>query len=489
MTGAGGANGSCALPLGQAAARGKHADFPGARPPNRGWPTPRLRGRLTGRGGADIFSGCATPTRKDDHSFVDADPGRLALSELESMRVVDPSGADLGELLDVLASLSSEPPVVAGCIVGRDDEQLRAAWDQIAEIDVDARRLVLSATADQLAGASLAGDEIALVDAVLDNQVLAVERRKFVRVQDVLLDVGEGRLVVAGVDASSGAVMRRMGLGFLSWRLAARPGDFVPWSDVNLISVRLSQANFIDAIAEIAQLHPADLADVIGQVGPRQRAAVLAALNDPLAADTLEEMDDELASAALVEMPRERAAGVIGHIEPDDAADMLADLPDEVVEEILARLPADLALALRGLASHPEHSAGALMTTDVVALPGVLDAAAALVSIRDQQPSATALAAIFVVDDDGRLSGALGLPELVLADPGRSLAALMDPDWPRAAVDTQEDEVGRLMTKYDLLALPVVDDDGRLIGIVTLDDALDAIVPADWKTRLPRLFR
>ena len=405
------------------------------------------------------------------------------------MTVVDAAGAELGELLDVLASLAPEPPAVTACIVGRDDEQLRASWEQIGEIDIDGRRLLLTVPASELVAASLSGEEIALVDSVLDNQVLDVERRKFIRVQDVLLEVGDDRLVVAGVDASSGAVMRRMGLGFLSRRLSARPGDFVPWTDVNLISVRLSRVNFIEAFTEIAKLHPADLADVIGQVGPRQRAAVLAALNAPLAADTLEEMDDELVAAALVEMPRRRAAAVIKHIEPDDAADMLADLPDEVVEEILARLPADLALALRGLASHPEHSAGALMTTDVVALPGALGAAAALVRIREQQPSDTALAAIFVVDDDGRLLGAVSLPELVLAPPEETLATFMDPDWPRAAVDTEEDEVGRLMTKYDLLALPVTDAEQRLIGIVTLDDALDAIVPADWKKRLPRLFR
>ena len=405
------------------------------------------------------------------------------------MTVVDAGGVELGELLDVLALVSSEPALVTAFIVGRDDEQLRASWEQVGEIDVDGRRLVLNVPAAELAAASLSGEEIALVDSVLDNQVLDVERRKFIRVQDVLLDVSDDRLVVAGVDASSGAVMRRMGLGFLSRRLAARAGDFVAWGDVNLISVRLSRANFIEAFTEIAKLHPADLADVIGQVGPRQRAAVLAALNAPLAADTLEEMDPEIVSAALVEMPRRRAAAVIKHIEPDDAADMLADLPDEVVEEILARLPADLALALRGLASHPEHSAGALMTTHVVALPGALGAAEALARIREQQPSDTALAAIFVVDDEHRLLGALGLPELVLAAPGQTLAELMDSEWPRATVDTEEDEVGRLMTKYDLLALPVTDDDGRLIGIVTLDDALDAIVPADWKKRLPRLFR
>jgi len=420
---------------------------------------------------------------------VDTDSGRLALSELESLAVFDAAGIELGELLDVLASLTPDPPHVAALIVGRDDEQLRATWEQVAEIDVDGERLLLSVPAAELAPASLSGDEIALVDAVLDNQVLDVQRRKFIRVQDVLLEVAGDRLVVVGVDASSGAVMRRMGLGFLSRRMRARPGDFVPWDDVNLISVRLSRANFIEAFTEIADLHPADLGHVIAQVGPRERAAVLAALNAPLAADALEEMDEELATAALVEMPRKRAAAVIRHIEPDDAADMLADLPDEVAEEILSRLPSELALALRGLASHPEHSAGALMTTDVVGLPGALRAAEALVRIREQQPGDTALAAIFVVDDDGRLLGALSLPELVLAAPDAALAALMDDEWPRVGVDTEEEEVGRLMTKYNLLALPVTDEQGRLVGIVTLDDALDALVPEDWKNRLPRLFR
>ncbi|HMK93469.1 MAG TPA: CBS domain-containing protein [Thermoleophilia bacterium] len=420
---------------------------------------------------------------------METEPGRLVLSDLESLAVVDAAGAGVGELIDVLASLTPDPPPVTGFIVGTDDEQLRATWDQVAEIDVDGERLLLNAPAAELAPASLSGDEIELVESVLDNQVLDVERRKFIRVQDVVLEVADGILVVAGVDASSGAVMRRMGLGFLSRRLRERPGDFVPWDDVNLISVRLSRANFIEAFTEIAELHPADLADVIGQVGPRERAAVLAALNAPLAADTLEEMDPELATAALVEMPRRRATALIRHIEPDEAADMLADLPDDVAEEILSRLPPERSLALRGLASHPEHSAGALMTTDVVGLSGTLTAGAALDRIRASRPTDTALAAIFVVDDERRLLGALSLAELVLAAPDRALSELMDDDCPRVDVDTDEDEVGRTMTKYDLLALPVTDDEGRLLGIVTLDDALDAIVPEDWKSRLPRLFR
>jgi Mg/Co/Ni transporter MgtE len=283
--------------------------------------------------------------------------------------------------------------------------------------------------------------------------------------------------------------MRRMGLGFLARRWRQRPGDFVSWDDVNLISVRLSRANFVEAFAEIAELHPADLADVVGQVGPRERAAVLAALNAPLAADTLQEMDSELRNASLVEMPRPRAAAIVRHIDPDDAADALAELPVEVAEEILALLPTETAAALRRLASHPEHSAGALMTTGFVALPEGISAGQALEKIRGLQPDAGALMAVFVVNAGGRLAGQVTLAELVLADQGRPVTELMDDDVVRVGVEAGEDEVGRLMTKYDLLALPVVDDDGGLLGMVTLDDALEAIVPEQWKQRIPRVFR
>jgi magnesium transporter len=413
---------------------------------------------------------------------------RLELSELESMTVVDAAGETVGELVDVIASPGPSFALVTAFIVATDDEQWRVEWEQVRGIDVDAERLDLNCLDEAVLPASISGDEIALVDAVLDNQVLDVERRKFVRVQDVLLEPHDDRLVVAGVDASTGAVMRRMGLGFLSRRWSHKPGDFVAWEQVNLISVRLSRANFVEAFAEIAELHPADLADVVSQVGPRERAAVLAALNAPLAADTLQEMDDELRRAVLQEMPRARAAAVLRHVDPDEAADILAELPQEVAEETLELLPVETALTLRHLASHPEHSAGALMTTDFITLPQDLDAAAALVRIRETQADEAALSSLFVVDADERLVGVVTLAKLVLADPGRTLAALMDDDLVTVAADTEEDEVGRLMTKYNLLVLPVVGGEGGMLGVVTIDDALDAIVPDEWKQRLPRLI-
>jgi magnesium transporter len=420
---------------------------------------------------------------------MDDEHGSLALSELEDMTVVDAAGDDVGELLDVVARSDPGAPAVTGFVIERGDDQLRAAWDQVAEIDIDGGRLRLCCTAADLQPASVRGDELALVDSVLDNQVLDMRRRVFVRVQDVLLTPAGGQLAVSGVDTSSGALARRFGLGFLSRRLPRRSGDFVPWNDVNLIALRLSRLNFIEAFGELAELHPADIADIIGQVGPRERAAVLGALNTPLAADTLQELEDDLRTAALQELPLERAAAVLEQIDADEAADILSELPDDVAQELLALLPDEREDDLRELASHPAHTAGSLMTTAFVALPVGMPASDALAWIRRERPEQQALHYVYLVDDEEALAGVATLRDLVLAEPAQRVDEIMEDDVVCVSADTEEEEVGRIMTKYDLLAIPVVDDGRHLVGIVTLDDALDALLPEEWKQRLPRLFR
>jgi len=405
------------------------------------------------------------------------------------MIVLDADGVEVGELVDVVAVFSPHTPPVTGFFVAGGEDQLRAAWDDVAELDVDGERLRLGVALERLEPASLSGDEIALFDAVLDKQVLDMSRRTFVRVQDVLLEERDGRLVVTGIATGGGALARRFGLGFLSRRLTARPGDIVPWGDVNLISVRLSRLNFVEAFAELAELHPVDIADIVSQVGPRERAAVLAALNAELAADTLQEMEAELRAAALTEMSLERAVRVLAALDADAAADVLADVPDELAEQLLGRLPDERELDLRELASHPEHSAGALMTTELTTVRKGTTSGAALEFIRRAQPDQHAMSYVYVLDGDERVAGVVSLRDLVLAEPGDAVDDIMEDDVVTVTADIDEEEVGRRMTRYNLLALPVVDDEHHLLGIVTLDDALDAILPDDWKRRLPRLFR
>jgi len=420
---------------------------------------------------------------------MDEIPGSLSLSELDGMTVVDADGRDVGELVDVVATTTHDPPVVSAFFIARDDGQLAASWAQVSEIDIDGERLLLGVPLAAVKPASLRPDELSLVDALLDKQVLDMRRRAFVRVQDVVLQPVEDHLLVAGVDASSAALIRRFGLGFISRRLPKKSGDFVPWEDVNLIALRLSRLNFVEAFAELAELHPADIAEIIGQVGPRERAAVLGALNANLAADTLQEMEEDLRSAALQEMPLERAAKVLEKIEADEAADILAQLPDSLAQELLARLPDKREQDLRALASHPEHTAGSLMTTDFVMLPRKATAGKALAWIRRERPEQHMMTYLFIVDPDERLVGVVSLRDLVLAEPDDQVQSFMDDDLVEVTAEVDEEEVGRIMTKYDLLAIPVVDGERRLLGIVTLDDALEAVVPDDWKQRLPRLYR
>jgi CBS domain-containing protein/sporulation protein YlmC with PRC-barrel domain len=420
---------------------------------------------------------------------VDDGPAPLPLSELEAMTVLDADGVQVGELVDVFAVFSPHTPPVTGFLIVRDEEQVRVGWDDITELDVDGERLRLRVPRQALEPASLRGDEIALFDAVLDKQVLDMSRRAFVRVQDVLLEERDGRLVVTGIAIGGGALARRFGLGFLSRRLAVRASDVVPWGDVNLISLRLSRLNFVEAFAELAELHPVDIADIVSQVGPRERATVLAALHAELAADTLQEMEPGLRAAALVEMSFEHAVRVLTALDADAAADVLADVPDELAERLLDRLPDERELDLRELASHPEHSAGALMTTEFTAVRRGTTAGQALEYIRGAQPDQHAMSYVYVVDEQQRLGGVVSLRDLVLADPGDAIDDFMEDDLVTATADLDEEEVGRRMTRYNLLALPVIDGERRLLGIVTLDDALDAILPEDWKRRLPRLFR
>jgi magnesium transporter len=420
---------------------------------------------------------------------MDEIPGSLALSELDGMKVLDAAGEEVGELVDVVATTTQDQPVVTAFFIDRDDGQLAASWAQIAEIDVDGERLLLGVPLEAVKAASLRPDELSLVDALLDNQALDMRRKTFVRVQDVVLEPVDDHLVVSGVDASSAALARRFGLGFISRRLPKRSGDFVPWADVNLIALRLSRLNFVESFAELAELHPADIAEIVGQVGPRERAAVLAALNANLAADTLQEMEEDLRSAALQEMPIDRAAKVLEKIEADEAADILAQLPDPLAQELLARLPDKREQDLRALASHPEHTAGSLMTTDFVMLPSKATAGKALEWIRSERPEQHMMTYLYIVDSEERLVGVVSLRDLVLAEPGDEVQSFMEDDLVEVTADVDEEEVGRVMTKYDLLAIPVVDDERRLLGIVTLDDALEAVVPDDWKQRLPRLYR
>ena len=235
----------------------------------------------------------------------------------------------------------------------------------------------------------------------------------------------------------------------------------------------LAQKNGPRAAALIEALRPADQAEIFSDLNEEEQRLLLAHLNPEDSADILEELDDEQALELAREIPDERLVSIVDEMEPDEAADLLGDMRPERVRRLLAELedPDEI----RPLLLHPDETAGGLMTSEFLALRRRMTAAEALEAIRQWQPEAETIYYLFVVDRYGRLSGVVNLRQLIVADPRALMQDIMDEDVIYVTADVDQEEVARLMARYDLLALPVVDENNILLGVITFDDLVDVL--------------
>jgi Mg2+ transporter MgtE len=206
-------------------------------------------------------------------------------------------------------------------------------------------------------------------------------------------------------------------------------------------------------------------------------------------ADTLEEVEPEFQARLLEGMSDEKVADVLEEMEPDEATDLLAELPKERSEELLAMMEADDAKDIRKLLAYPEESAGGIMTTEYVTVRPDLTAEQAIQVLRESGPEAETIFYIYVTDDANHLIGVFSLSTLIFAQPGTLVSDFTVKRIVTVHPLDEQDEVAQVISKYDLLAVPVVDEENHLHGIVTADDALDKIIPTAWKKRLPRFYR
>jgi magnesium transporter len=240
-----------------------------------------------------------------------------------------------------------------------------------------------------------------------------------------------------------------------------------------LVRARLEADDLRGAIALIETLRPPDQADVFSDLQPQQQDVLLPHLQVGNAADILEELEDEDAAELASRLEMEALAPILDEMEPDEAADLLGDLPPEQAKVALEGMAG--ADEVRPLLAHPDESAGGLMTPELVTLRRRITAEEAIAYIRNLAPDSETVYYVFVVDDEGRLCGVVSLRQLIVADPTARIEEIMDPEVIRVHVGTDQEECARLMTRYDLLALPVVDNGDHLVGLITVDDLVDVL--------------
>lgn len=413
------------------------------------------------------------------------------LSQVIGRPVRDRQGEPIGKVADLIVALGDRYPPVTGLVVATDKRRIFLPWSDVATFDSSGAQLS-TATID-VERFRQRPNELLLGADLQDKQIVDIDGRKVVRVNDLRLDEIEGQLHLVAVDVGAAGLLRRLGVEG-PFRTVARnlrlrvPERYIDWEDVDPVEGSIASIRLRVPHAGLRELHPADLASIIDQLAPRDRAGVLASLDDEAAAEAIEEMEPETQVEVLEDLEPARAADILEEMSPDDAADLIADLSDAARDEILPLMERDEAKEVQELLGYPEDSAGGIMTTAYVAIPAELTAQETIARLRELEPDAETIYYIYVVDDDGRLVGVLSLRDLIVARPEAVVRDFMHDEPVAVNVQADQDEVAQVVAHYNLLAVPVVDTAGHLEGIVTVDDAIDTVLPTAWKRRLPRLF-
>ncbi|HKE37268.1 MAG TPA: CBS domain-containing protein [Candidatus Eremiobacteraceae bacterium] len=398
----------------------------------------------------------------------------------------------IGKVTDFLVKKPDATfPQIDGLVVKTAQGPRFAPIETVADVDRNGTIALTMAPKDP---APPEGEELYLVADLLDKQIVDVDGRKVVRINDIEVANAGGRLRVVAADVGVAGLLRRLGLRSFGKRFTPAiykrvPRAMIAWDSVapirepNPSQVRLSVTE-----SKLSRLHPSDLAEIIGDLSAREAVAVVQQLDDETAADAFEHLDAETQKSLIEDIGTERAADIIEEMDSDDAADLLAELPEDQQTELLAEMNAYTADELRELVKYAEDSAGGLMTTDYTWIYPHRTTEATIRKIREIAPTSEFIYYLYVVDKDDMLLGTLSLRTLLLALPTAFIDRIMDTDIVSVHPDAPAVDVAATIAKYDLLAVPVVDDKGKMLGIVTVDDAIDAIMPPDVAKKLPHFM-
>jgi CBS domain-containing protein len=415
------------------------------------------------------------------------------MSELTGKPVYDSAGKRIGRLDDLIASMPGAipHPQIKALVVKGSGGKLLISSDDLGILAP--AKITLRKPIEEITLCQVDAQDLYLGRDVLDRQIIDTDGMRVVRVNDLdITQVGD-KTYLANVDIGGLGLMRRMGLARPAEKMAGRVGHrtssgIIPWDTVELLSnnqpLRLKVPS-----DKLADLHPADLAEIISDLTRAESSQLLDSLDMETLADTLEEVEPDFQASLVEDMPDERVADLLEEMSPDEAADLLAELPDERSEDLLNLMEQAEADDVRKLLTYPVDSAGGIMTTEFVAVRPDLSAEQAIAYLRQMAREIETINYVYATDNADRLVGVFSLQDLVLADPMTPVTQFMHKRLVTLGPLDNQDQAAQAIAKYNLLAIPVVDEEGRIHGIVTADDALDKIIPTAWKKRLPRMYR
>lgn len=420
---------------------------------------------------------------------------RVFVARLVGLSVFDPQGDEVGRARDVVVSMAGidtrhrQRPRAIGLVIEVPGRR-RVFVPMTRVTSIDSGQVITTGLVNMRRFQQRPGETLVMAE-LLDREVTItgdgerdVDPEPAV-VEDVALDLQTNRdWELTKVFVRKGAPEQRTA----GLRLRRRRGETVllPIEAVHGLHLARTGQAADQLLAAYEDLKPADLAEAIHELTPKRRAEVADALDDETLADVLEELPDDDRVEILTHLTSERAADVLEVMEPDDATDLLSDLPADAVEELLQLMEPDDAEPIRRLLRYDEDTAGGMMTTDPVILGPEASIAEALALVRREELSPALATLVFVArppleTPTGRLLGIVHIQRLLRDPPHQAIGTVLDKDFEPVAPEAPLGAVTRLMATYNMVLLPVVDADGRLLGAVSVDDVLDHILPEDWR--------
>ncbi|MGH2397927.1 MAG: magnesium transporter MgtE N-terminal domain-containing protein, partial [bacterium] len=392
---------------------------------------------------------------------------------------------------DVAVDLRETLPRVTGIWIRGDRSRIALIpRDAVAEFHLSA--VWLNVARRFLKPRPLQPDEM-LLGEVMDSQVVDTDGLKVVRVNDLQLMRTDGDLRLLAADVGTTGLLRRLSLESPVQRLVSvfgrrLPDRVIPWRMVAAFGGQMTPVKLSISRERLREIHPADLGQLMEDLDRDERVEVMTALEHEAAADALAEAEPDVQSDVVKSLPSELAADILEEMSPDDATDVLTDLPDEKAQELIGLMEAEEAKDVRELLKYPEGTAGSVMTTEFIAFAETLTVDETIQRLRGAAPEAEQIYYLYVVDAQQRLVGVLPLRALITSPPTQRIGDVMASGVVYLSVTDAVETVASALTKYDLLAMPVLDESLRLAGVVTVDDVMDVVLQKG-RRRVPPRFR
>lgn len=412
--------------------------------------------------------------------------GELFIGEILKKPVLDPKGDELGKVRDFVVIKGDPLPKISSIIIERKRELYNLSWSDLSIFN----KRIISANiyGEALQSYELSESDLLLLRDILDKQIVDVNGAKVVRVNDVKLEGYDTEAVLIAVDVGMRGILRRLGVergGEDLLRLFKKhlPYNLISWNYIQPLEPKLTTISLTVPRQMLSELHPADIADIISQVSHKEGASFFKDLDIDVAAEALSELQPETQVDIITGMDTDKAADIIEEMPPDEAADILSDLPVDKAKEILESIEREEAEDIQELLSHEEDTAGGLMTNEFIAYPPETTVRKAIENFKKVAEEIESVYYIYVINAEEKLLGVVSLRDMLLAELDAQLSDIMATKLKTVTTDTDEMEVAEIISKYNILAIPVTDSEGFLRGIVTIDDIIDRILPPAAKRK------